>query len=551
MEPLNRPLSDADQPPRRWRRMLLVLLSSLQLLQAPVVLAAAETAPPPAPVRAPDPVLPALGDAATAEMSVAGERRLGDQIMKELNRDPAWVEDPLLLEYLKGVWLPLLGAARSRGDITDELQAHFSWDPFLVRDRSVNAFALPGGYIGVHLGLIAMTASRDELASVLAHELSHVTQRHLVRMMSVGKTQSMLGTAALILGLLTVTRSPEAANAVIATGQAAMVQGQLNFSRDMEREADRIGFNVLEKAGFAPAGMMAMFSQLQQANRLNDNQQFPYLRSHPLTAERIGEAQARLGVGAGSLPATSGKASAMWLHTVMRARARALMDLRADTQRRLVAGLGDTSLTSVQDQLGAAVSAAIAATRLRDWATATKAIDRANAIVRGADPFETAGLHQSLLHLQAEYLLERGKGPEAADLLLRERDTGSRADMLLTARCVQTLNGRPSEFDAISDKLRVWLTVSPHDAGAWHALGQIQERQRLPVSAARAFAESQLARGDINGAIDRLRAAKALAQRERFSDGVEAAVIESRLKALEYRRRAEMEDLQANGGSRR
>jgi beta-barrel assembly-enhancing protease len=549
MEPLNRPLSDAqERPPRRWRGLLLVLLSSLQLLQAPAVIAADAAAP--VSSRALDPVLPALGDAAASEMSVAGERRLGDQIMKEINRDPAWVEDPLLLEYLKGVWLPLLGAARSRGDITDELQAHFTWEPFLVRDRSVNAFALPGGYIGVHLGLIAMTASRDELASVLAHELSHVTQRHLVRMMSAEKTQSMLGAVAMILGLLTVTRSPDAATAVLATGQAAMVQGQLNFSRDMEREADRIGFNVLEKAGFAPAGMTAMFTQLQQANRLNDNQQFPYLRSHPLTAERIGEAQARLGVGATRQPSTSGQAAALWLHAVMRARARALMDLRVETQRRLVAGLGDGSLTSAQDQLGAAVSAAIAATRLRDWATAGKAIDRANALVRSADPSETAGLHQAMLHLQAEYLLERGKGPEAADLMLRERDTGSRADMLLTARCVQTLNGRPSEFDAISDKLRVWLTVSAHDAGAWSALGQIQERQRLPVSAARAFAEAQFARGDLNGAIDRLRAAKALAQRERFSDGVEAAVIESRLKALEYRRRLDMEEAQANGGRR-
>jgi predicted Zn-dependent protease len=549
MEPLNRPLSDAqERPPRRWRGLLLVLLSSLQLLQAPAVIAADAAAP--VSSRAPDPVLPALGDAAASEMSVAGERRLGDQIMKEINRDPAWVEDPLLLEYLRGVWLPLIGAARSRGDITDELQAHFTWEPFLVRDRSVNAFALPGGYIGVHLGLIAMTASRDELASVLAHELSHVTQRHLVRMMSAEKTQSMLGAVAMILGLLTVTRSPDAATAVLATGQAAMVQGQLNFSRDMEREADRIGFNVLEKAGFAPAGMMAMFTQLQQANRLNDNQQFPYLRSHPLTAERIGEAQARLGVGATRQPPTSGQTAALWLHTVMRARARALMDLRVETQRRLVAGLGDGSLTSAQDQLGAAISAAIAATRLRDWATAGKAIDRANALVRSADPSETAGLHQAMLHLQAEYLLERGKGPEAADLMLRERDTGSRADMLLTARCVQTLNGRPSEFDAISDKLRVWLTVSAHDAGAWSALGQIQERQRLPVSAARAFAEAQFARGDLNGAIDRLRAAKALAQRERFSDGVEAAVIESRLKALEYRRRLDMEEAQANGGRR-
>ena len=113
-----------------------------------------------------------------------------------------------------------------------------------MRDRSVNAFALPGGYVGVHLGLIAMTGTRDELASVLAHELSHVTQRHIARGIANSKRQSLIGLAAMILGVLAASRagSADGANAAIVGGQAAAIQGQLNFSRDMEREADRIGF---------------------------------------------------------------------------------------------------------------------------------------------------------------------------------------------------------------------------------------------------------------------------------------------------------------------
>jgi predicted Zn-dependent protease len=124
-----------------------------------------------------------------------------------------------------------------------------------VRDRSVNAFALPGGYVGVHLGLIAITTTPDELASVLAHELAHVTQRHIARSMDASARSRTLGMAAMLLGLLAASRSgsPDMAQAAIMGGQAAMAQGQLNFSRDMEREADRIGYGVLAPGLRRPA----------------------------------------------------------------------------------------------------------------------------------------------------------------------------------------------------------------------------------------------------------------------------------------------------------
>ncbi len=227
--------------------------------------------------------------------------------MREIRRDPDYLDDPVLLEYLQSIWQPLVEAARQRGDITPDIIAAFAFEAFLVRDRSVNAFALPGGYVGVHLGLINLTASADELASVLAHELTHVTQRHIARSVTTNQRQSLLALAGLILGVLAASKgnSPDAAQAAILGGQAAAVQGQLNFSRDMEREADRVGFSVLREAGFSPAGMARMFEKLDYANRLNDSGAYPYLRSHPLTTERIAEAQSRLGTGPCALTSTA------------------------------------------------------------------------------------------------------------------------------------------------------------------------------------------------------------------------------------------------------
>ena len=273
-----------------WRVLALSLALGLPAAPAFVPQAAAQSQ------------LPALGDSVAGEFSVATERQLGDRIMAQIRRDPLYLDDPLLGDYLQSVWQALLGAARARGELSPELEDRFAWQAFLVQDRTVNAFALPGGYVGVHLGLLATTATRDEFASVLAHELSHVTQRHIARSIAQSKQQSMLAVASMIIGMIAASRSPEAANALMVGGQAAALQGQLNFSRDMEREADRIGYGVLEQAGFSPAGMASMFERLQQTSRLNDSGAYPYLRTHPLTSERIGEARARAQSRTGTAP---------------------------------------------------------------------------------------------------------------------------------------------------------------------------------------------------------------------------------------------------------
>jgi len=163
-------------------------------------------------------------------MSLSAERRLGDRIARQLYRDPDYLDDPVLGDYVQTVWQRLLVSARARGELLPELEERFAWDILLGRDRSVNAFALPGGYLGVHLGLIAAVTSADELASVMAHELSHVTQRHIARMVGRQEAQGPWVLAAMILGALAVGSNPQAASAMIAGGQAVAIQGQLNFS---------------------------------------------------------------------------------------------------------------------------------------------------------------------------------------------------------------------------------------------------------------------------------------------------------------------------------
>ena len=198
--------------------------------------------------------LPALGDG--SDITLSAERKLGDRIARELYRDPDYLEDPVLDEYLQNIWQPLVKGAQARGEMSAELQERFAWKILIGRDRSVNAFALPGGYLGIHLGLISVVTTRDELASVMAHELSHVTQRHISR--SIGDQARMTPwlIGAMILGMLAASKSAQGAQAMIVGGQAMAAQSQLNFSRDMEREADRIGYSVMSEAGFDTQGFV-------------------------------------------------------------------------------------------------------------------------------------------------------------------------------------------------------------------------------------------------------------------------------------------------------
>jgi len=482
--------------------------------------------------------LPALGESASDEFNLNQEKRIGEQIMREIRRDPAYLDDPLLLDYLHTLWAPLVHTARTMGDITADTERLFPYESFLVRDRSVNAFALPGGYVGVHLGLIAITSTPDELASVLAHELTHITRHHIARSMAASSRASTLSLAGMLLGLLVAGRagSADMAQAAIMGGQAAMVQAQLNFSRDMEREADRNGLATMAGAGFAPAGMPAMFGKLESASRLNDTGGFPYLRSHPLTVDRIGEAR-QLVQAAG---AATNPPPAPLLHVLMQARARVLMDPGVQALRKLQdfdarATMVDLPLS---DRLGGLYAAALASAGLREFDRAERAQRAAAALLAASPQHDDTAARRALAALAVQLALARGDVQRGGDMLAAAGlADGTRHGLLLQAEWALADGSAPVLRSSV-EALQTWVTRWRDDASAWQALSLAAGKLGQPLRAVRAEAEAQASLGNLPGAIDRLRAGQQLARKAGpGTDFIEASVIDARLRDLQAQRR--------------
>ena len=531
MTPLIR--SENALPPARhaWRRLALAAVLSM----AASHLSLAQSAGGPAAARGSG-SLPSLGD--SSELSAAAERRIGDRIAVSIYRDPDYVDDPVLVDYLQSIWQPLMAAARARGELSAELDERFAWEVFLIRDRSINAFALPGGYFGVHLGLIGTVSSADEMAAVLAHELSHVTQRHISRLMTQQSRQAPWMIAAMVLGALAASKHPDAGTAAIVGGQALAAQGQLNFSRDMEREADRVGFSVMSDAGYASRGVSNMFEKLQQANRLNDNGSFPYLRSHPLTTERIAEAQARVQLAslAAARPSPEKQAAegrAQLVHAMMAARARilavpgvdALRTMLAEAQRKVApvpALQSPASAANVRDA-GALYAGAFAAAQLRDFSTARLLLARLKPLTA-----DVAGASKAVALLGLEIDLLDGKVPASAASADMSK-AASRAELLIEAKSLMVAN-RAAD---VSPALQTWVAEHPRDAMAWQLLAAAYGQQNQKVRSIRADAESRAAQLDYGAALDRLKAAQTLMRSSPGSaDYVEASILDTRTRQV-------------------
>jgi len=231
--------------------------------------------------------IPDMGSPADALLSKSTEAQIGRAIMRSIRQSGQIVEDPQITEYINEIG-HRIAAQTNDGD------HEFTF--FVVNDPRINAFALPGGYIGVHTGLIDASRNEDELAGVLAHEIAHVTQRHIARAIHASSRQSILSTA-LMLGALILGAaggSSDAMQAGMAAAQGAAAQQQINFTRSNEYEADRIGIDALAEAGFDPHGMGSFFEVMSRQQLTAPDMRLPeFLRTHPVSSARIAEARSR------------------------------------------------------------------------------------------------------------------------------------------------------------------------------------------------------------------------------------------------------------------
>jgi predicted Zn-dependent protease len=230
--------------------------------------------------------LPELGDASGAVLSPQMERSIGEAAMRDIRfLDPSYLDDPELTTYINSLGHRLTAV---------NPEARLDFEFFMVQDNTINAFAMPGGFVGVHTGLLLAAQSESEVASVLGHEIAHVTQHHIARQLGKQAQMSIPTLAALVVALMAARSNPQVAQGAMAAITAGNIQSQLNYTRDFEREADRIGYQTLERSGFDVHAMATFFDRLQKFGRLYENNAPAYLRTHPITSERIADIQNRV-----------------------------------------------------------------------------------------------------------------------------------------------------------------------------------------------------------------------------------------------------------------
>lgn len=229
--------------------------------------------------------LPDLGDISQSVLSPLQERQIGQQSMMQIRASRMFLDDPEVNDYLNQIGDRLVASSN---------EPALNFEFFAVDDESVNAFAIPGGFIGVNIGLLLTTQSESELASVLAHEIAHVTQHHYARLLSATQNDGLTSMAAIAVAILAARNSPQASQAAIMGAQARSVQKQLDFTRLHEQEADRIGLESLQKSSFNTHAMPEFLQRLQRATRLLEGNAPNYMRTHPITSERVADIENRV-----------------------------------------------------------------------------------------------------------------------------------------------------------------------------------------------------------------------------------------------------------------
>lgn len=487
--------------------------------------------------------LPVLGDVARVDLSPALERKVGEQIMNDIRHDRDYLDDAPILEYLNGLGTTLVQAAPgARG----ETNADYGF--FAVRDPMLNAFALPGGFIGVHTALMIAAQNESELAGVMAHEVGHVAQRHIARGIGKEKQDAMIPLAAMLLAALAAKSNPDAAMGVYMGGQGLAIQRQLNFSRDAEREADRVGFQIMNAAGFDVSGLVSFFGKLQAATRMFPDIP-PSLLSHPLTSERMADMQARIR----ETPYKQ-RQDSLDFHLV-RARAKVLQDETVTGQDEARRFLDEwVRAPSRQLQIAGQYGLAFLAYRHGDLATAQALLDTSRALAKqapkpgvfalditangdGGAIFASLAIDIKLAAAQPKAVQEEGvKLADRArnDYPLSRGIARQYADGLITT----------GHLDQATRFLRDEAQLYRSDAKVQELLAKAYAAQGKIALQHLALAESYALTGGTMGALDQL----ALARKAKDASFYDMAVIDARERELQARRRDEVKEQKENGG---
>ncbi len=455
--------------------------------------------------------LPDLGEGSGGVLPPQIERRIGESILREIRqRDPSYLDDPEIADYLNQCGGKLVAAVP--GGPQD-------FEFFAIRDSTINAFALPGGFVGVHTGLIAASESESEVASVLAHEISHVTQRHIARLLGAQQQIQVPAMIAMAAAILLGRTRPDLAQGAAMAAQGAAVQAQLSYSRDFEREADRIGFQRLSAAGYDVRAMASFFEKMQRTTRIVDDGSVPgYLRSHPVTTERIADAQAR----AANLPYRQHPDS-LEFHLV-RAKLRAETGEARDAVTEFGAAVRERRFAN---EPAARYGLVMALLRARQAHEAASELARLLA---------TGAASPMLVLLAARVQQALGDGARALTVLKEgaERWPNRRSVAYAYAEALDT-QGRNDEALA---HLNIQIRLYPRDdklhemkAKTYAALGKrLQQHQ--------AQAEAYALRGSLPAAIEQLQ----LAQAAGDGNFYELSAVEARLKELRAEHTRELRD---------
>ena len=465
--------------------------------------------------------LPELGDSSGAVVSSLQERRLGAEAMRELRASGAYLQDPEVNAYLQALGNRIINANPS-------IRERFEF--FAVSDPSVNAFAIPGGYIGINIGLVLLTQTESELASVLAHEIAHVTQRHYARSVDDQRKNTWMTIASLAAAAVAARAgSADGVQGAILAGQAAQAQAALNFSRENEREADRIGLTYLARAQFDTGAMASFMERLQRASNLNDPGLVPaYLRTHPLTLERVAEARARQGEHAASLMTVRESED---FHYV-----RALLRSYVGDDRAAVAHF-EAALAERRFAHEAATRYGLAAALLR-----SKDYRRGLAVL---DEVESRGIrHPMVAALRGHLLLESGATAQAIAYFERAaREWPDHAQFFYDQPEALLRGGRPQDALSVAERL---LARRGNDTRLLAIAARAAAESGKPTRQHRYLGEQYFHEGKLRAALDQFD----LASKAGSADHIEASQVESRRR--EVRRELEEQERERRGwfGSR-